>query len=86
MKRTMNSHANIVNFYMPMLAKLSNDVKLDIIAQLTTTMHTPEVNPNSKLEALKRFSGEWENDKTTTEAAEELRSARYFDDSKNLDW
>ncbi len=81
----MRQGARVSDFYMPMLARLSDDDKLDIISKLVITMRSKTKVEKTKPDIRTCFSGEWENDKTTTEVADELRAARYYE-KKDLTW
>lgn len=75
------------DFYMPMLASLSDDDKLDLIAKLTISMHSASrKNCNQRPDIRTCFSGEWENGKSTVEVAEGLREGRYYDLDKSVEW
>ncbi len=75
------------DLYMPMLARLSDDDKLDIISKLVVTIRS-----KSKAEKAKRpdistlFSGDWENDVPADELADRYRASRYYDADKKIEW
>lgn len=81
----MEKTARVSDLYMPMLARLSDDDKLDIISRLVITIRNSSKAEKAKPDLRTCFSGEWENDKTTTQVADEWRAARYFDE-KDLIW
>lgn len=76
---------SVSDFYMPMLLNLSDDDKLDIIAKLTNTMRSSSKKKNSRPNLLNCFSGDWENEKSSKEVADELRASRYFEE-KDITW
>ena len=63
-----------------MLGRLSDDDKLDIISRLVVNMRSKSHENKRKLDMRTCFSGEWENEKPTTQVADELRAARYVND------
>lgn len=73
------------DFYMPMLSRLSDDDKLDIISKLVITIRTNTTAAKVKPDLRTCFSGEWENEKPTTQVADELRASRHYD-QKDLVW
>lgn len=73
------------DYYVPMLLNLSDDTKLDIIAKLKATMRPHNKMRRPKPDIRKCFSGDWENDKSTNEVADELRISRYYE-PKDLEW
>lgn len=77
---------SISDFYMPLLSKLSDDTKLDLIAKLSRTMQHKTNRVTKKADIRTCFSGDWENGKSTAEVADELRAARHFDTEKNIEW
>lgn len=81
----MEQTVRISDFYMPMLARLSDADKLDIISKLVITMRSKPKEQKKKPDLRTCFSGEWENDKTTTQVADELRAARHYE-QKDLVW
>ena len=68
-----------------MLARLSDDDKLDIISKLAVTIRSKSTVEKTKPDLRTCFSGEWENEKTTTQVADELRAARHYE-QKDLVW
>lgn len=68
-----------------MLARLSDDDKLDIISRLVITIRDSSKEEKTKPDIRTCFSGDWENDKPTTQVADELRAARYYEE-KDLTW
>lgn len=76
---------SVSDFYMPMLLNLSDDDKLDIIAKLTSTMRSSSKKKHTRPNLLNCFSGDWDNEKSSTEVADELRASRYFEE-KDLTW
>lgn len=81
----MEQTVRISDLYMPMLARLSDDDKLDIISKLVETMRSNSSVRPRKPDLRTCFSREWENDKTTTQVADELRTARFYE-QKDLEW
>ena len=81
----MEQAIRISDLYMPMLARLSDDDKLDIISKLVVTMRSKPTVGRAKPDLRTCFSGEWENEKTTTQVADELRAARHYE-QKDLEW
>lgn len=76
---------NVSDFYLPFLVNLSDDTKLDIIARLTVSMRKVNKTKKKRPDITKCFSGDWDNDKSTNEVADELRNARYYE-PKDLTW
>lgn len=81
----MEQRSRISDFYMPMLARLSDDDKLDIISKLVVTMRSKTAIEKVKPDLRTCFSGEWENEKTTMQVADELRASRHYE-QKDLAW
>lgn len=81
----MEQTARVSDLYMPMLARLSDDDKLDIISRLVVTIRSKTKQERPRPDIRTCFSGEWENEKTTTQVADELRAARYYE-QKDLTW
>lgn len=74
------------DYYMPLLAMLSNDDKLDIIAKLSSTMHSSRLGGSPRPDIRTCFSGSWDNDKSSVQVAEELRASRYYDSDRIVEW
>ncbi len=68
-----------------MLTRLSDDDKLDIISKLVVTIRSKSKQARVRPDIRTCFSGEWENEKTTTQVADELRASRYYE-QKDLSW
>ncbi len=81
----MKQAVRVSDFYMPMLARLSDDDKLDIISKLVVTIRSKSTVEKAKPDLRTCFSGNWENEKTTTQVADELRAARHYE-QKDLVW
>ncbi len=81
----MEQTVRISDFYMPMLTRLSDDDKLDIISRLAVTIRSKSVAKREKPDIRTCFSGNWENEKTTVQVADELRAARHYE-RKDLTW
>ncbi len=81
----MEQRLRISDFYMPMLARLSDDDKLDIISKLVVMIRSNNTDERVRPDLRTCFSGEWENGKTTTQVADELRASRYYG-QKDLEW
>lgn len=75
----MEQTVRISDFYMPMLARLSDDDKLDIISKLVVAIRSKSSAGKARPDLRTCFSGEWENEKTTTRVADELRAARCYE-------
>lgn len=74
------------DYYLPLLTTLSNDDKLDIIAKLIASMRPSEHKNSHKHDIRTCFSGSWDNEKSTTEVADELRNSRFFDPDRYIEW
>ena len=81
----MEQTVRISDLYMPMLEKLSDDDKLDIISKLVVMIRSKSKTNKVRPDISSCFSGEWENEKTTTQVSDELSASRYYE-KKNLQW
>ncbi len=81
----MEQTARISDLYMPMLERLSDDDKLDIISKLITSMRQKTHKENNIPDLRTCFSGDWENGKSTIEIDDELRADR-VSEPKDLIW
>lgn len=81
----MEQITRVSDFYMPMLTRLSDDDKLDIISKLVITIRSKSNIKKVKPDIRTCFSGEWDNDKSTSQVADELRAARFYE-KKDLTW
>lgn len=81
----MEQTARISDLYMPMLERLSDDDKLDIISKLITSMRQKTRKEKNIPDLRTCFSGDWENGKSTIEIDDELRADR-VSEPKDLSW
>lgn len=74
-----------VESYLPMLMGLSDKDKETIIVSLSSSIGTnsPKV---SRPDIRTCFSGHWEDGKGTDIVADELRTARWYDSDKTIEW
>jgi hypothetical protein len=72
---TINIKGESINLYWNMLKDLSSDMKLELIAKLSSSLIVPEKS-KAKKNWIDDFCGKWEDDRNSDDIINDIRNAR----------